>query len=503
VAGRVDRLRALVDQGLTESVSDLQRGHLLALKAEFDRDRRVGHQLALDAAALLAPHDPAAAIQALAVAMRAGISARSTDLVRASAHHAILVSVPAGTLASYRQDNVVGMALAVTGELPDALAALNRVIAAVERDRSLREDPVECLHAVIAAGTLGLMTLAAELADTAMVAAHRGGNLGTLPDLMAYAGEAAAHRGEWTHAIALLTEAAGLFEAMGDPDGQTATLAYLAELHLHRGELEAAEHAAELRLRWAEPRGISRDRPPAIRVLATLQMWARRPELALRRLVAEANEPFYGRGVRRGQLTVVEDLVDAALLTREPDAAREPCQRLSAYAEMSPDPLASALAARCRAQLATDSDAEKEYRAALGFHEQDPHVFATARTELRFGEFLRRKARKTEAKEHLYAAQSAFDRLEAKPWAEQARAELRAAGESLGPRSAAREKLTPRQTLIAEAVVDGLTNGQVAKQLFVSVKTVENELTKIYEKLGVASRTQLARHQLFGGPGAG
>src|SRR5262249_28074394 len=163
------------------------------------------------------------------------------------------------------------------------------------------------------------------------------------------------------------------------------------------GDDEAAVDLASQRLAWAEPRGITIDRPPAVRVLATVAMRAGQPEIALRRLLSEARQPFDGRGVRNGPLTVVEDLGDAAIRAGTPDAGRGACERLSGYAAVSPDPLASALAARCRAQLADGLEAEDGYRTALDFHERDPNDFATARTQQRFGEWLRRQGRRVDA----------------------------------------------------------------------------------------------------------
>src|SRR5262249_19289834 len=212
------------------------------------------------------------------------------------------------------------------------------------------------------------------------------------------------------------------------------------------------------RLRWAEARGVNRDRPPAIRVLSIVDMRAGQPELALRRLITEADEPFDGRGVRNGPLTVIEDLVDAALLAGVPDAAHEYSVRLTAYARMSPDPLASALAARCRAQLADDAEAEKEYRAALVFHEQDANAFATARTRLCFAEWLRRRGQRAESREHLHAALAVFDRLGAKPWAERTTAELRATGQSVRRQADVNIRLTPQELRVGLAVADGITN---------------------------------------------
>jgi DNA-binding CsgD family transcriptional regulator len=496
-AGHPERVRTLVEKGLREPVDGKVHARLLTLKSSVDRDPLAGHRMGLEAAALLAPHDKSAALEALHIAMSAGLAARSMELVRVAAQRALALDISTDQHAAYQRDALVGVALAIIGDLPGALPALTNILAAIERDDELRADPESCLHAVVAAGFFGRMGLISDLADEACVVARRRGMLSTLPSLLSNAGEAAAHRGDWLRAAALLSEAADLSNAMGDEDGGTKALAYLGEVQVNQGDDDAAATAATQRLRWADARGITRDRPPAVRVLAIVEMRAGQPELAFRRLAVEAGVQLDGRGVRNGPLTVIEDLIDAALLAGVPDAARGSCARLTAYAKVSPDPLASALAARCRAQLADDPGAETEYSLALTFHEQDLNAFAAARTRLRFGEWLRRKGRRNDARNHLHAALEVFDRLGAKPWAARTTAELRATGQSARRNTAASVRLTPQELRIGMAVAEGSTNQEVAARMFVSVKTVEFHLGAVFRKLGVTSRTQLARHPLF------
>jgi ATP/maltotriose-dependent transcriptional regulator MalT len=256
--------------------------------------------------------------------------------------------------------------------------------------------------------------------------------------------------------------------------------AWLAKIDVNRTDSTTAAEAARRWLTWSEAHGISQDRPVAVRTLAMLDMRTGRAELALRRLLAEAAVPFDGRGVRNGPLTLVEDLVDAALLAGNGAAAEESVKRLSAYVLISPDPLASALAFRCRAQLGDGDQALAEFETALDFHQRDPDAFATARTRLCFGERLRRKGRRSNAREQLYAALEVFDRLDAAPWSDRARAELRATGETVGRREYVGVRLTAQELRIAMAIAEGITNREAAERLFVSVKTVEFHLTCSY-----------------------
>ena len=115
--------------------------------------------------------------------------------------------------------------------------------------------------------------------------------------------------------------------------------------------------------------------------------------------------------------------------------------------------------------------------------------FEHGRSLLTAGAVLRRAGRKSEARTRLNEAEALFDRLGARLWAERARAErARIAG-----RAPSGDGLTPTELRVAQLVAEGLSNQQVADQLFVTVRTVESNLTRVYGKLGVNSRTQLAR----------
>ncbi len=127
--------------------------------------------------------------------------------------------------------------------------------------------------------------------------------------------------------------------------------------------------------------------------------------------------------------------------------------------------------------------------------------FERARTELAFGEMLRRAGRRSDARPHLRTALAEFERLASEPWAERARSELRASGETARKRDPSTiDQLTPQELQIARLVADaGLSNPEIAARLFLSRKTVEYHLHKVYTKLGVSSRAELARSELADG----
>lgn len=162
------------------------------------------------------------------------------------------------------------------------------------------------------------------------------------------------------------------------------------------------------------------------------------------------------------------------------------------------NPLPAARAARCRGIVATD-DFDQHFQKAIILHERSDVVFQHARTHLAYGERLRRAQRRREARVQLRAAVEIFDRLDARPWAERARAELRASGETMTSPGNGGEQLTPQELNIALLVSQGRTNAEIGQAVFLSTRTVEFHLSRAYRKLGVASRTELTRRLALAG----
>ena len=153
----------------------------------------------------------------------------------------------------------------------------------------------------------------------------------------------------------------------------------------------------------------------------------------------------------------------------------------------------AALVARCRGML-EDEDFEGRFLAALELHLDIPDRFQQARTMLAFGERLRRTARKRDARARLREALELFERLGATPWIMRTRRELRATGEKLGRRTAeSGDDLTPQELQVALQVAEGKTNKEVGAALFLSPKTVEFHLARVYRKLDISSRAELIR----------
>ena len=167
-------------------------------------------------------------------------------------------------------------------------------------------------------------------------------------------------------------------------------------------------------------------------------------------------------------------------------------QRLSERTSLNPREWAHAIEARCRALLADGRAAEDLYQRAIGQFRGSRMTVQLARAHLLYGEWLRRENRRTDAREQLQTAHQMFASMGADGFAERAARELLATGERVRKRNAdAPSQLTARETQIAGLAADGLSNPEIAAQLFMSRRTVEYHLHKIFAKLSISSRNQL------------
>ncbi len=188
-------------------------------------------------------------------------------------------------------------------------------------------------------------------------------------------------------------------------------------------------------------------------------------------------------------LSPAAELVDAYLRLGRGDEARQVAARFTAAASAKGQPWSLARAPRCQGLLAGDDGFAAHFEQALSLHEQTPDAFETARTRLAYGERLRRARNRVLAREQLRAAADAFERLDARPWAERARAELAATGETHRRRDPSTiDELTPQELQIALLLTAGKTTREAAAALFLSPKTVEYHLRHVYQKLGIHYR---------------
>lgn len=190
---------------------------------------------------------------------------------------------------------------------------------------------------------------------------------------------------------------------------------------------------------------------------------------------------------------VLPELVEAAARSDEREVADLAVVQLAATVLPTSTEWGLGMLARCRALLSQDGDAEELYRDAIDHLRRCRAVPELGRARLLYGEWLRRRGRRKKAREQLSLAYEMFDSMGAGAFADRAATELGATGARVRTRSPeSADVLTPHEARIARLAVEGASNPEIAAQLFISPRTVEYHLHKIYRKVGISSRTQLA-----------
>ncbi|WP_448624748.1 AAA family ATPase [Geodermatophilus sp. URMC 64] len=479
------RAAALATAAAAEVTDPLLRAQLMALQGQIQWNTGSlddGYDLVLQAAQLAAGIDPSLARQlavvAAALAVYGARSPRAADpaaVVPAPAPDAPVRTRAAAAL-------LRGFVAAARRDWTPAAGAFRDAFTLT--DAEVVHDHVQ-RNLGIAALLIGDDARGLRWHEQLLITARRGGAL----DLVEYALTRGAQFqiavGAWARAATAAAEARSLAASTGRPGMTalpTAQLAVLAALH---GDDAAERHLAEAAtIRQAHPGGVTDI------VVVDLLHWARgvraarQPATALHHL-EQISEPGMGR------LGAIDRLETAVRAGRD-DLARAWLEELAAFAAGTGAPAAVAVVEHGRALLAQGSAVEDHFRRALTAHAQSPRLPDRARTELAFGEHLRRARRRLDAREHLRAALTLFEELGAAAWADRAAAELRASGETARRRDVSTATdLTAQERQVAALVRQGLSNRDVAAQLFLSPRTVDFHMRGLFSKLGIASRAEL------------
>ena len=294
--------------------------------------------------------------------------------------------------------------------------------------------------------------------------------------------------GEWQLAARKAAEGYERAEQIGREQDISGLLYVTARLDAHLGRVQEARDAARRGIALSESCGDEVFPLLHLSVLGFLELSVGDPEAAdriLRPLAARlAGEPSI-----HGELpNAIEALVELGEL----EEARRLLAELEERLTRIESPWGEASAGRCEGLiLAAEGDLAAALTAlegALGVHRQLPQPFDLARTLLVLGAIQRRDKKRGAARTSLERALAIFDELGATLWADKARSELA----RMGGRTSAGDELTPTERSVAELVAMGKSNKEVAAQLFITPRTVEGHLTRIYAKLGVRSRAELA-----------
>ena len=418
------------------------------------------------------------AAQAGAIEEAAEIAARAADVT------------PADEIDSFTKASLIAGAAEASGDYEHSRALSAEVVELAEGI----EDPPCMMWASRAAGRVGLHREAIHHANRAVSSAREQGAVTTLPFSLQV--QAAALIGESRFELAYASADEGWRLALDTGQLWAAgwNLMRLVQIDALRGEEELARsHAAELQTLIART-GAAAIGQYAEGSLALLDLCLGRSAQALERLLTMISTAVTGAHDSLF-LYGVPDAVEAAVRADRLDDVSAHAERFRHWAEQSRNPVGLALLARCLG-LTDESGAEEHFARAV---ELAPALspFDAGRSELLYGEWLRRHHRRADARPPLRAALGRFEQLGARPWEARARSELRASGERARRRDpSTRDQLTPQELQIARLVATGNTNPEVAAQLFLSPRTIDYHLRKVFVKLDINSRTELAQMAL-------
>jgi DNA-binding CsgD family transcriptional regulator len=451
-----------------------------------------GHDTLVEAAAQIEPWDPGKAVELLAEAADACTYAAQPETMLMTAQRARkLVPADGGEREQALVALALGTALIFNGQGRAGARLLRKAIEVVAQPDALGDDPRLLARAAIAPLWLRERGVGDELIDRALKTARAQNALGAMPLALQIVAVDSAASDRWAFSKARHHEAIALARDAGHAVRLCGLLAGLTRIEARQGQTEACRGHAEEAIALAERLGLDFYRVWAIMGLGDLALGAGHVDEAMRWL-QEAEGVLRERRIGDPDIWPAPEQVEVCLRLGDTAQARRIAADYLARAEEKRQPWSLARAARCRGLLATAEAYEQAFVEALAYHELTVDAFELARTCLCYGERLRREKRRADARAQLRAAFEGFDQLGAMPWAERARVELRATGETARRRDVSTiDQLTPQELQIATVLADGLTTREAAARLFLSPKTVEYHLRNAYRKLGIRTRREL------------
>jgi DNA-binding CsgD family transcriptional regulator/tetratricopeptide (TPR) repeat protein len=380
-----------------------------------------------------------------------------------------------------------GLALLITEGLAAAAPTLKRAVSAFSGEGISAEEEERWLWLVWPSAPIlwddeawhKLTTRGVQLARDA-------GALGVLPLALQQRAGLQLFEGRFAAAASLCDEAAAIAEAVGGALPPYVPLAIAA----YRGREGEASELVETSIRDVMRRGEGLGLTFVPWATAVLYNGLARYEDALAAAQRACEDPDQ----QVWPMLAAIELIEAATRSGVPENAAGALERLSHSTRASGSDWALGIEAYARALISDRETAERLYCEALDLLGRTRVRVALARAHLVYGEWLRRERRRTDAREQLRTAYEMFATMGAEAFAERAERELRATGETARKRTVeTRGELTPQEDQVATLARDGLSNADIGARLFISPRTVQYHLRKVFTKLGISSRQQLDR----------
>jgi DNA-binding CsgD family transcriptional regulator len=496
LAGRLDRARVLLERARPISAAPIERAEIDRWRGLIELNRGMpadGYEILMRAATEVAPIDGERALDLLNLASAGAAYVGDDEAQAAVAELARNLAVTESPFSRMLAALLVGIGSHAKGDFETAVPKLRLALELADDlvgTGVAQRAPLALLFTGRAALYLGDDRAAYRAHHEAAARAREAGALGALTQILPILTITEVWAGHWDSGSANAREGLRLGRELGQDHLVAQALVLLALIAALRGDEEECRALAAESRELASARGLGVIAEIAQWALALLELGLGRAEEAVRR----AREISHTLAIYWSML----DRIEAAVRTGELDSTRPWLALFERWVESSATPWARAVLLHCRALLCEDErEAERLFVAALDAHSVATRAFEQARTELAFGEFLRRTRRRVDARAHLRAALDGFEALGATLWAERARVELRASGQTARKREpSTRGDLTAQELQIARFVAQGLSNREVAAQLFLSPRTIAFHLRNVFRKLGISSRTQLARLDL-------
>ncbi|HTU97647.1 MAG TPA: AAA family ATPase [Solirubrobacteraceae bacterium] len=495
--GRLDEALELLDGARSRSDDLRLRAHGERIRSRVEMLRgspHAAHDRLVAIADAIADVDRPLAAAAMTEAVLARTVTGPVPAYRETAERAFALARGLGGEVEAMAAVALGCGLLLSAETDAGLELFARYGAIVEKPEVWHSAPelpgmYACLHA-----SIERFETADRLFTAMTTSAREQGALRALPYPMSGRALVDLELGRWPAALAGAEEAVELSREMAGPGMLASSLAALAQVEASMGRPEATRAHAE----------------ESLAICKQLNAWAVEPEpvLALASLALSLGEHEEAASVWARTTVDIREwvlepgwehlddvMIEASVRVGRTAQAERELAELEAKAQRTGRTWAHAVAARCRGLLATTPELDEHFQRALEWHDRAPLPFTRARTQLCYGERLRRARRRVDAREQLTRASATFHALGATIWAERAERELAAAGYSR--QSPAEQspwaELTAAETRVARVILEGATYEEAASALFVSPRTIETHLRQIYRKVGVRSRSEMTR----------